>query len=120
MNLILDHYWSSGARFAVFLCAFAWLVQIVGTNIAANMISFGADSSMLLPAYIDMRRGQYIVEFLAWAVCPWKILASATKFQDFLSGYALFMVCALTYGGELPRFANSPTVQCCCYHAMRL
>ncbi|KAE8158969.1 permease for cytosine/purines, uracil, thiamine, allantoin-domain-containing protein [Aspergillus tamarii] len=91
MNLILDHYWSSGARFAVFLCAFAWLVQIVGTNIAANMISFGADSSMLLPAYIDMRRGQYIVEFLAWAVCPWKILASATKFQDFLSGYALFM-----------------------------
>ncbi|OJJ50427.1 hypothetical protein ASPZODRAFT_59349 [Penicilliopsis zonata CBS 506.65] len=91
MNLILDNYWSSKTRFAVFLCAFAWLVQILGTNIAANMIAFGADSSMLFPSYVNMRRGQYIIEFLAWAVCPWKILASATKFETFLGGYGLFM-----------------------------
>ena len=78
MNLILDNYWTSSVRFAVFLCAFAWLVQIVGVNIAAN--------------YINMRRGQFIIEILAWAVCPWKILASAAKFTTFLSGYGLFMV----------------------------
>lgn len=91
MNLIMDNYWSSKTRFAVFLCAFAWLVQIVGVNIAANMIAFGADSSMLFPSYINMRRGQFIIEVLAWAVCPWKILASAAKFETFLSGYGLFM-----------------------------
>ncbi|BCS00588.1 uncharacterized protein AKAW2_50929S [Aspergillus luchuensis] len=91
MEFILDHYWSGTTRFAVFLVAFAWLVQILGTNIAANMISFGADSSMLFPRFINMRRGQYIVQTLAWAVVPWEILTSATKFEDFLSGYALFM-----------------------------
>ncbi|KAI9926601.1 hypothetical protein ASPWEDRAFT_176429 [Aspergillus wentii DTO 134E9] len=91
MNLILDEYWSPKTRFAIFLCAFAWMVQILGTNIAANMMSFGADAAMLFPAYINMRRGQFIVEFLAWAVCPWEILASATKFETFLSGYGLFM-----------------------------
>lgn len=93
MNLIMDNYWSSSTRFAVFLCAFAWMVQIVGVNIAANMIAFGADSSMLFPSYINMRRGQFIIEILAWVVCPWKILASASKFETFLSGYGLFMVC---------------------------
>lgn len=91
MNLILDNYWTSKARFAVFLCAFAWFVQILGTNIAANMMSFGADSSMIFPSFINIRRGQFIVEFLAWAAVPWKIVASAAKFTTFLSGYGLFM-----------------------------
>ncbi|KAF7596842.1 hypothetical protein BBP40_012442 [Aspergillus hancockii] len=91
MNFILDRYWEPKTRFAIFLCAFAWLVQILGTNIAANMISFGSDAAMLLPSYINMRRGQFLAQFLAWAVCPWKILASAAKFQTFLSGYGLFM-----------------------------
>ena len=91
MNLILDNYWSPSVRFAVFLCAFAWLVQIVGVNIAANMIAFGADSSMLFPSYVNMRRGQFIIETLAWVVCPWKILASAAKFLAFLGGYTIFL-----------------------------
>ncbi|KAJ5594948.1 uncharacterized protein N7459_001156 [Penicillium hispanicum] len=91
MNLILDQFWSAKTRFAIFLCAFAWLVQILGTNIAANMMSFGSDAAMLFPAYLNIRRGQFIVHFLAWAACPWEILASATKFETFLSGYGLFM-----------------------------
>lgn len=88
---ILDRYWSGPVRFAVFLSAFTWMVSILGTNIAANMIPFGADSSMLLPRYITIPRGQYLVEFLAFAICPWKILSSASVFTTFLSGYGLFM-----------------------------
>lgn len=55
------------------------------------MIPFGADSSMLFPRYITIPRGQFIVEFLAFAICPWKILASASVFTTFLGGYGLFM-----------------------------
>jgi len=91
LEAILDRYWSASTRFAVFLSAFAWLVSILGTNIAANMIPFGSDSSMLLPRYITIPRGQMIVEFLAFAICPWKILSSASVFTTFLSGYGLFM-----------------------------
>lgn len=91
LDAILDRYWSGSTRFAVFLSAFTWMVSILGTNIAANMIPFGADSSMLLPRFITIPRGQYIVEFLAFAICPWKILASASIFTTFLSGYGLFM-----------------------------
>lgn len=55
------------------------------------MISFGSDAAMLFPRYIDMKRGFFIVEFLAFAIAPWKILASASVFTTFLSGYGLFM-----------------------------
>lgn len=91
LGAILDRYWSGSTRFAVFLSAFVWMVSILGTNIAANMIPFGSDSSMLFPRYITIPRGQYIVEFLAFAICPWKILSSASVFTTFLSGYGLFM-----------------------------
>ncbi|KAF4624327.1 hypothetical protein G7Y89_g13845 [Cudoniella acicularis] len=91
LGAILDRYWSASTRFTVFLSAFTWMVSILGTNIAANMIPFGSDSSMLFPRYITIPRGQYIVEFLAFAICPWKILSSASVFTTFLSGYGLFM-----------------------------
>lgn len=91
MGAILDRYWSGSARFAVFLAAFCWMVSILGTNIAANMIPFGSDSTMLLPRFINIPRGQYLVEFLAFAICPWKILSSASVFTTFLSGYGIFM-----------------------------
>lgn len=87
----MDRHWNSGARFAVFLSAFTWVASILGTNIAANMIPFGADISMIWPRYIDMKRGFFIVEFLGYGIAPWKILASAETFTSFLSGYGLFM-----------------------------
>ncbi|KAM3151091.1 hypothetical protein ABEW05_008568 [Botrytis cinerea] len=91
LSAILDRYWSGSTRFAVFLLAFCWMVSILGTNIAANMIPFGADSTMLFPRFLTIPRGQYVVEFLAFAICPWKILASASVFTTFLSGYGIFM-----------------------------
>ena len=66
-------------------------LSILGTNIAANMIPFGSDSSMLFPRLITIPRGQFLVLCLSFAICPWKILASATTFTTFLAGYGLFM-----------------------------
>ena len=91
LGAILNKYWTGGARTLIFLCAFCWMVSILGTNIAANMIPFGSDSTLLFPKYLTIPRGQFIVEFLAFAICPWKILASASIFTTFLAGYGLFM-----------------------------
>ncbi|ROV99851.1 hypothetical protein VSDG_03116 [Cytospora chrysosperma] len=91
LDAILDHYWTNGARTLIFLCAFCWMFSILGTNIAANMIPFGSDLTLLFPKYFTIPRGQFIVEFLAFAICPWKIMASASVFTTFLSGYGLFM-----------------------------
>ena len=46
---------------------------------------------MLFPRYINFVRGQVIGLILSWCILPWKILASATVFTAFLSGYGLFM-----------------------------
>ncbi|KAF2719394.1 uracil permease-like protein [Polychaeton citri CBS 116435] len=91
LDEIMTRYWSGTTRFAIVLAAFAWAVSILGTNIAANMIPFGSDSSMLFPRFLNIPRGQFLVLLLGFAVCPWKILASASTFTTFLSGYGLFM-----------------------------
>lgn len=91
LDAIQDHHNGSGARFAIFLAALCWTISILGTNIAANMISFGSDAALLWPRYIDMKRGFFIAQILGYAIVPWKILASASIFTTFLSGYGLFM-----------------------------
>jgi len=53
-DAILDRFWTAGARTGVFLAAGGWSVSILGTNVAANMIPFGSDSSMLFPKYITI------------------------------------------------------------------
>jgi NCS1 family nucleobase:cation symporter-1 len=91
LTAILERYPSSGARFAVFICALFWAVLVLGTNVAANMIPLGSDCAMLLPRYMNMVRGQFLGLLLCWAICPWKIYLSAATFTKFLSGYGLFM-----------------------------
>lgn len=91
LTAIKDRYDHPSARFAVFVCAAAWYLLTLGTNIASNLIAFGADSAMLFPRYLDMRRGQILCLILCWPIFPWKILATATTFNNFLSGYGLFM-----------------------------
>lgn len=91
LDAIRDRHDSPGARFAIFLAAFTWTIGILGTNIAANMIAFGSDVSLILPKYIDMKRGFFMVQFLSFAIVPWKIMASAQTFTSFLAGYGLFM-----------------------------
>jgi nucleobase:cation symporter-1, NCS1 family len=107
LDAIMDHHWTAGARTGVFFAAGGWLFSILGTNIAANMIPFGSDSTMLFPRYLTIPRGQFLVELLGkdttsevrylsgltdrcnqgFAICPWKILASAGTFTTFLAGY---------------------------------
>ncbi|BGP20404.1 hypothetical protein JCM10213_004632 [Rhodosporidiobolus nylandii] len=88
---ILDRYWSAGSRTAIFFVAFCWLFSILVSNIAVNVMPFGADMSALFPRYLDINRGQYLGYCLSLVIQPWYILASAATFISFLSGYSLFL-----------------------------
>ena len=81
---------------------------------SANSLSAANDMTVLLPRYINIRRGQVICAFLGgWALCPWEILArhvhclhlshlsrvcstsgttlSVQGFLTFMSGYTVFL-----------------------------
>lgn len=92
LGAILDRYWSPGSRCAVALCAFCWAFYYLGINVAANMLPFGSDATMLMPRLITIPRGNYICVLCAFVTVPWKILSSAAVFTQFLSGYGIFMV----------------------------
>lgn len=58
---------------------------------SANVIPWGADTTILLPRFINIRRGMYISYILGLVICPWNILNSATSFLRFLGGYSIFL-----------------------------
>ncbi|KDQ12361.1 hypothetical protein BOTBODRAFT_176584 [Botryobasidium botryosum FD-172 SS1] len=85
-------------RAAAFFAAFSMLIATLGTNIAANSISAANDFTALTPRYLNIRRGQILCAIIGgWAICPWEILANASGFLNFISGYTVFLgpICAI-------------------------
>lgn len=81
-----------GGRAAAFFAATSWYIAQVGTNITANSISAANDMTVLFPKYINIRRGCIAAAIIGgWVIVPWKILASAQTFLNFMGGYAVFL-----------------------------
>ncbi|KIJ18168.1 hypothetical protein PAXINDRAFT_179500 [Paxillus involutus ATCC 200175] len=88
--MLLIDKWDN--RTAAFFASFAFALATIGTNISANSLGAGNDMTVLLPKYINIRRGQIICAFIGgWALCPWEILASAEGFLSFMNGYTIFL-----------------------------
>jgi cytosine/uracil/thiamine/allantoin permease len=74
-----------------FFGAFSFALASLGVNISANSLSAANDLAALFPSYVNIRRGQLLCAVLCWALVPWKILASAGSFLNFMSAYAVFL-----------------------------
>lgn len=68
-----------------FFAAFSFALAALGVNISANSLSAANDLTALFPSYVNIRRGQLLCAVLSWALVPWKILASAGSFLNFMS-----------------------------------
>ncbi|KAI0319812.1 cytosine-purine permease [Amylostereum chailletii] len=79
-------------RPAAFFASAAFALSVLGTNVSANSLAAGIDMAALFPRYVNIRRGQVLCAFLGgWALCPWEILATASGFLAFMSGYSVFL-----------------------------
>ncbi|KAF2191834.1 uracil permease [Zopfia rhizophila CBS 207.26] len=81
--------WSS--RACRFFAAFSFALAALGVNISANSLSAANDLTALFPQYVNIRRGQLLCAVFCWALVPWKILASAGSFLNFMAAYAVFL-----------------------------
>ncbi|ORY88385.1 putative allantoate transporter [Leucosporidium creatinivorum] len=83
---------SHGGRLAAFVCAAAWALGNVGTNITANSISSANDLTTLFPRWVNILRGQIFAVFIGvWAFAPWKVLATAGSFISFMGAYSIVL-----------------------------
>ena len=87
--MALISQWES--RACRFFVAFSFALAALGVNISANSLSAANDLMALAPRYVNIRRGQLICAVLSWALVPWKILASAGSFLNFMSAYSIFL-----------------------------
>ncbi|KNG51845.1 uracil permease [Stemphylium lycopersici] len=85
---LISHWDNRACRF---FAAFSFALAALGVNISANSLSAANDLTALFPQYINIRRGQLLCAVLCWALVPWKILASAGSFLNFMAAYAIFL-----------------------------
>lgn len=84
MAYMLEQYPDNrGARFGIFLCAFAMAIAYLGVNLATNSLPFGSDLSALFPRWMTIRRGQILCTILGIAIVPWKVLNNAQALLTF-------------------------------------
>lgn len=90
---ILSHWTGTGrSRVGAAFCGLAFMFAQMGTNLSANCISASNDLNALFPAYINLRRGSYLIAFVgAWVLTPWNILSSAEALLDFMDGYTIWV-----------------------------
>lgn len=80
-----------GARAAVFFGAFAFFLSSLSVTMVATAVVGGIDFSSLLPRYVNIRRGAFLVACAGVLIQPWRMLNSASSFITVLSGYATFL-----------------------------
>lgn len=68
----------SGTRAATFFLAFAFIVAQLSICVPGNVLAGGLDVASLLPKYINLRRGAYILAALSVLPNPWQQLASGS------------------------------------------
>ncbi|KIK64352.1 hypothetical protein GYMLUDRAFT_220841 [Collybiopsis luxurians FD-317 M1] len=81
----------NGARAAVFFAAFAFMLSQMCVNIVACGTVGGMDLAALLPRYLNIRRGSFVVAIIGICINPWRILNTANSFISAISGYAVFL-----------------------------
>lgn len=81
----------SKGRAATFFLAAAFIISQCSINVPGNVLAAGLDIASILPKYVNLRRGAYIIAALSVAPIPWKQLASGSIFLSVLSAYAVFL-----------------------------
>lgn len=96
---MLPHWGSTaGGRFLAFLCANLWMLAQICCDLSANSIPFGHDVMSFIPEWMTVRRGSFLCLILgAWAMVPWLIVNSTSKFLSFMSAYGVFIspICSI-------------------------
>ncbi|KAG1819973.1 permease for cytosine/purines, uracil, thiamine, allantoin-domain-containing protein [Suillus variegatus] len=88
----LQNYYNDSPRVraAIFFAGLSCVCAQLGMSIVLNSVSVGMDLSGVVPRYINIRRGAYLLAFLGLASNPWQYLSNASIFLTVLSSFGIF------------------------------
>ncbi|KAL8276990.1 hypothetical protein RQP46_010625 [Phenoliferia psychrophenolica] len=89
MDAFLVQFPSHATRAGVAVISICFVVAQLGTNIAANSISAGCDLTALLPRFLTIHT--FVCALVGFCMCPWILESSSSKFESYLSAYAVFL-----------------------------
>ncbi|EPQ55582.1 hypothetical protein GLOTRDRAFT_138462 [Gloeophyllum trabeum ATCC 11539] len=87
----IQEHGGNGTRAAVFFAAFAFFLSQICVNVVACGVVGGMDLAALLPRFLNIRRGSFIIAIIGICINPWRILNTANSFISAISAYAVFL-----------------------------
>lgn len=92
LSLLQDFYNDSPrARCGIFFAGLGCVCAQLGISIVLNSVSAGMDLAGIMPRYLNIRRGAYLLACLGLASNPWQYLSKAATFLTVLSGFSIFL-----------------------------
>lgn len=92
LGVLQDYYDDSPrARAGIFFAGLGCVCAQLGISIVLNSVSAGMDLAGIMPRYINIRRGAYLLAALGLASNPWQYLSNAATFLTVLSGFSIFL-----------------------------
>lgn len=91
LEMTLEGSYTSATRAGCAFAGLGFLSSQVFVNITQNGISTAMDLVAVLPRYIDIRRGGFIVCIIGILIQPWRFLSQAQTFLTILSGFGVFI-----------------------------
>ncbi|KZT65774.1 NCS1 nucleoside transporter family protein [Daedalea quercina L-15889] len=82
---------SPRARCGIFFAGLGCVCAQLGISIVLNSVSAGMDLAGLMPRYMNIRRGAYLLAAVGLASNPWQYLSNAATFLTVLSGFGVFL-----------------------------
>lgn len=80
-----------GARAAVFFASLAFVASQLSVTVIACGVVGGMDLAALLPRYLNIRRGSFVIAIIGICINPWRILNTANSFISAMSSYGIFL-----------------------------
>ncbi len=91
ISLWLEEKYDSKSRAAAFFASFGFFISTLGLNTIDNGVSGAMDLTALVPKFINIRRGVYIIMIISIVINPWQIVSKATIFTNVLGSYGCFL-----------------------------
>lgn len=91
LQWILANHYTPAGRAGCFFAGAGFFVSQLCVNIVQNSVAAGMDLASLVPKWIDVTRGSFIMLIIAVVINPWRFVTSPGTFITVLSAFGLFV-----------------------------
>ncbi len=91
LQYVQEHQYTAACRAGTFFVGLAFTGSQIFINMTQNCVATGMDLAGVLPRFITLRRGGFIVCIVGLLIQPWRFLTQASTFLAVIGSFQVFI-----------------------------